>query len=648
MLTLSGIKVSMKILFRVIATLLIFCSFSFSNTQAQVEIQRSKEKVILNGKVYYVHVVKKGETLYSIAKAYGITVADILSNNPSVTEELNPEHVLRIPELLVKTEQPEIKKGSGDVLHIVTSGQTLYTISRIYGVSVKEIEQLNPEVKYDSLQLNQVLKIPSLKKNETTLAQETTYLLHQVEEKETIFSLSKKYKVSIDEILKVNEGLAVEGLKSGTTIKIPKNSTELRTVKTLVIDSLHTERKDTILETDSIPCKEEFEIKENAITVSLLLPLFSSGLSVSDAETSDDTQNEEKIQSKQAEEFNPVSINFIEFYQGVLLALNEFKKRGISVNLHVFDTEKDVAKVELILKNPQLQESDLILGPIYNDQVKLVAEYAKKNHIYMVSPISHSEELLENNAYLFQIIPGKKRELSKCVDLLKTDSAQNIVVVYKGTTDDQNQQSNESDSVFKSLLKERLGDKDSIVKELTIFGTDFKPLKDELDSLKINYVVSPVEDEIFITNLLSTLESQLILCRIQAVGLMEWTKYKGMDINYFYDLQFTFNSPFYIDYEKQSIKDFLKKYRYEFGTEPSRNSKYGFNYCMLGYDLSKYFILGYARFGSALGENISCNKQTLTVAPFQFVRYSEQGGYVNSYQQRLRYSKDYNLISEDK
>ena len=151
-----------------IAGLLILITNIQAQNNGSIEVKKSTDKIILNGKVYFVHIVSKGETLYSIAKAYNVSVNDVISNNPAAANELKPEQVLRIPESSVRKDEVEIKKESGQLLHVVGVGQTLYSISRIYGVPVSEIEQLNPEVKYDSLQVNQVLKIPQ--KSKSTLA----------------------------------------------------------------------------------------------------------------------------------------------------------------------------------------------------------------------------------------------------------------------------------------------------------------------------------------------------------------------------------------------------------------------------------------------------------------------------------------------
>ena len=67
------------------------------NAQDPVKVERSNNKVIIEGNVYYVHVVKPGHTLYSIAKAYNVSEKEIVIENPGVTADLSIAQVLKIP-----------------------------------------------------------------------------------------------------------------------------------------------------------------------------------------------------------------------------------------------------------------------------------------------------------------------------------------------------------------------------------------------------------------------------------------------------------------------------------------------------------------------------------------------------------------------
>ena len=96
------------------------------------------------------HTVGAGETLYSISRIYGIKVEDLISMNGIINNQIKPGQ-----RLLVKKTQAESKS----VKHTVQAGETLYSISKRYNVTISSIKSING-LSSDSLQLGQVLEIP--------------------------------------------------------------------------------------------------------------------------------------------------------------------------------------------------------------------------------------------------------------------------------------------------------------------------------------------------------------------------------------------------------------------------------------------------------------------------------------------------------
>jgi len=118
---------------------------------AQVVVERSKDKVIISGTAYFIHQVKKGETAYSIAKAYGISVEDLTRENPPAVYGIKDGQTLRIPVSLVtepKTADSLTINRQRDetkfIYHRMRPGETVYSLSKSYGVSENEIVQSNP------------------------------------------------------------------------------------------------------------------------------------------------------------------------------------------------------------------------------------------------------------------------------------------------------------------------------------------------------------------------------------------------------------------------------------------------------------------------------------------------------------------------
>ncbi len=173
---------------------------------------------------YKTHKVVAGETLYSICRKYNISEEDIIKINPEVRDGLKAGQELVIPNSTNKNIAPVDNNGLAK--HQVKAGETLYSIGVMYGVSVAEIEAANKGLAGRPLQLGEFLIIPEKEKTTETASASTTYLdhyfLHKVVAKETAYSLSKQYHISLDSLYILNPGIN-DGLQIGAEIKLPAN-----------------------------------------------------------------------------------------------------------------------------------------------------------------------------------------------------------------------------------------------------------------------------------------------------------------------------------------------------------------------------------------------------------------------------------------
>ena len=138
--------------------------------QDPVTVERTTNKVILEGTVYYIHVVKPGQTLYAISKAYNISQKEIAIENPGVISGIQIGQALKIPvepKLLEEVNTSEVlEQGEAIQIHIVEKGETLYGIARRYSVSEEVLMQANRGVTARNLNKGQRLIIPLVDKTE--------------------------------------------------------------------------------------------------------------------------------------------------------------------------------------------------------------------------------------------------------------------------------------------------------------------------------------------------------------------------------------------------------------------------------------------------------------------------------------------------
>jgi LysM repeat protein len=193
----------------------------FLMAQQESLVKRSEIIENIDGKQYYMHFIKQGETLFEIARVYDVTVDDIQSHNPGSKSGIKSGQILKIPYKEVKDKSvfQEPKKGDS-FLHIVKSKETLYGIARSYNADINEIKSLNPGMG-DTVKEGQAIQIPIRYKPEQSFrVDKTGTKKHVVQPGETLYSISKQYHVSVDEIKTVNSAIP-ENLKVGQELLIP-------------------------------------------------------------------------------------------------------------------------------------------------------------------------------------------------------------------------------------------------------------------------------------------------------------------------------------------------------------------------------------------------------------------------------------------
>ncbi len=181
--------------------------------------QEAKDSIITDdGKRYHLHVVRDNETLFSISKHYGVPVDSIRQYNLIEGDAIKLGRSLRIPAWLKQAEKKEQKSSPGSYrIHRVERKETLYSIAQQYGVTMKKLVALNPGVK-KGLKTGQEIKIPREGQEKEDMTR------HTVEQGETLFALSQQYNVKIARIRELNPEVDENGLKIGQVLTIPEAS----------------------------------------------------------------------------------------------------------------------------------------------------------------------------------------------------------------------------------------------------------------------------------------------------------------------------------------------------------------------------------------------------------------------------------------
>lgn len=419
---------------------------------------------------YKNHLVLKGETLWGISHANGLTVEQLVGNNTDVlTGILREGQTLKVP----KIKQIPSPYES----YIVKSGDTKYGLSKKYETTIAALEQLNPHI-VRMLQIGHTLRIPSdiatnpsetipsvitseireqnqtdetvkassaevqtdtqepkiqepieskevvpdevkVEKSEpenipaeleaTPNLKSEAYDYYKIQPKETLYGLAKKAEMSIADFVALNPELK-ESVPIGITIKIPKKGNEIA---------------ETTVSKPPLKIEASGKYKNLSNTIStaqdkkimFLLPF---------------TETRFSDEIKSPKNFSNVSDEFtrkhLEFYSGAKIAIDSIKKLGLTVETMIIEAENIQLNTKLMASaNAQnIKSYDAIILPFYGNVEENLAALVSEERIPVITAASIAHQQNVNN--LFGALPSINQQRKKVLDYM-TSKEGNIIVV---------------------------------------------------------------------------------------------------------------------------------------------------------------------------------------------------------------------------
>lgn len=121
-----------------------------------------------------------------------------------------------------------------------------------------------------------------------------------------------------------------------------------------------------------------------------------------------------------------------ELYEGIEIGSENLKSQGVKLNLSTFDTKRDLNEVQKILSDPALSKADIILGPIYPDEVELVSAFAESKEIPFVHPLSNLADRFEDREFSYLFRPSVESLAEGIVSSLKRQNWGDSVAIGSG------------------------------------------------------------------------------------------------------------------------------------------------------------------------------------------------------------------------
>jgi LysM repeat protein len=639
-------------------TLLILISvLIFSNTgNSQVIVERSKDKVIISGTSYFIHQVKKGETAYSIAKAYGISVEDLNRENPPAVYGIKEGQSLRIPVSLVTEAKPlesEAVKREHDeskfIYHSLKPGETVYSLSKLYSVSENEIIQSNPGMDINKLSVGIEIAVPKrefMNNQQKFDDQEKKYIFHKVLMGETLSSIARQYGLSVRQLRRENRDLRFPQV--GDFVRIPGVEKAEKEIEQVKIDTVPAIAEAMPVKINKTPGYTTIKDLHGSLNVAVLLPFYLSENANHIESDSSDMVNGRKTYKVAEDWIYPGSLDFLEMYEGILLASDTLRSLGLNINLNTYDIKSDTIEITRLIKSGKLAAMDLIIGPVYSHNLSIVSDYAKNLDIPVVSPVPlMNNSALVNHPNLFLASSSLEIAQKALAKKISEYYDKNIVFIHADSLGVDEDVKRFKNLIFTELSYklpfEDLKFKEFIFYSRSMFNNDsINRLSHALSEQTDNIVIIASEEAPVISEVIDIVSGLSRRFNTKLFGYPVIRDLDRLDQKELFDMDIMVYSPYWIDYSKKNVKQFNSNFMQKFHTQPLEKS-----YAWQGYDIAFNFISGLAMHGKSFIRHPEIHNPDLLQSEYDFKQKTAGDGFENQKLFMVRYTKNYEVVLED-
>ncbi len=547
-----------------------------------------------NNNNYREHKVKRKETLFGIAQKYNVSIDDIKKLNKELySRDLKKGERILIPAVSTITETVSTISNTppGTQVYTIQPKETKYGIARKFGISIAELEALNPEMG-ESLTIGQSLIVPETAVTENAEIDDENFQYYEVKPKEGFYRLKTNFGLSEEEIVALNP-YAKDGLKEGMILKLPKTAISVSQEDVSVVD-----------------LENRIENKKMK-TVALMLP-FRLMRSVSDT-TSTDTSTD--LLKK-----DPTLRVALDFYSGALMAAEFAKDKGISVTLNIYDTEKSESKVASIISANEFKNVDAVIGPLLQKNVEKASDLLKSDKIPVFSPLSNREMSMNSN--LFQTLPTDAVLQKTMIQYLKDNSTgKNIIIISDAKRAKQREMVQTAIPTAKTLSPRKGG---------YIQASDITNLA---SSTAENWVILESENPVLVSSAVNVLSSMEANYKVRLFTLDKNEAYEWHEVSStrLAKLNFTFPSV-NRNIAEDDRSPFLVSYKNKYGVLPNR-------YAIRGFDITYDVLLRLAS-GDDIYDAILPENETVYIENKFRYEKAKGNGYCNEAAYILKYNKD--------
>lgn len=533
----------------------------------------AQEIVVVDGVKYRVHDVVKGETLYSLARQYGVTVDEIIAANETLVDGLKADSRIRIPmpteanaEPKTKAEKKAEKKAQAEELAVIEPVQTeSVPVVPVQTEPTPVVETVVETTVEPVVETVQPAVVPVAPTTEPTAEK-------------------------VAEVAPITENSAPNGTDSLQMNTAPTSPAHFR------------------------------KLKQNDVAeVALMLPLGST---------------------------DKPAANYLDFYRGFLIGLDSVRMAGYSVNLTLHNTAHDYLRVDMLTALGTLATTDLVVGPVYEDELIPIASAFRLMGTPIVSPLADLKHISNDN--VFQMSPSQASKYNKVKNLF--DGSRRVVIISAESVDA------EFDAEVRALIQpgttvvehKYVYEHPSVIeKREKASGGKAAPSPSDLTPLlrgkTPSVVVITANNEVDVDRILAALAAartslvsrSISTTPFEVLGNNRWNRFVNIDRANLFATNVIMLSTYHARRSEPIVKAFDSRFVKEFGSIPTR-------YAYRGYDAAVVFV-------RALFENIDTGLQTETIrpllTPYRF-EYKYGGVRVNSEWVKVMYHNNYTITND--
>lgn len=526
----------------------------------------------------------------------------------------------------VEVSDQKVKKdGKVYYSHVVQERQTLYSISKAYNVTQDEILEANHGLRESGLKKNSIIMIPvqseapamkDIPQQETVesvqepiqeSAQPSLQKIHVVRWYETLKDIADRYNVSESAIIAANK------LKDGKIKNRQKLIIPTEVYAQSITPEMPAEEKVSEEEEDDMDLETAFDnddnqeeatqeyISKSHIQATVLLPLKATGSTSSKSN--------------------------MDFYSGVLLAAREMGESGVDIDMSVYD----IANGSYGATKSELESSDIIIGPVAAADITRI--YAVAPGIKaLISPLDpKAEQLCQTYSTMIHAPAPRMAQYEDLAQWIKEDlmPGDRVIVISEKEA-----RKGDEGKLLRAAIDSAYIEYIPLAYSILEGRKIQEPLEAKMTAEGTNRVIIASESEAFVNdavrNLNLTIHNKF---NVVLYAPAKIRTFETIEIENFHNTNLHASLTYYIDYSNAEAKQFVKKYRALFNTEPTQ-------FAFQGYDVAKYFIGLCAKYGDAWmhhTEDTLMLQSTFNIKPVG-------NGYINNGIRRIVYGPDYSVM----